>query len=147
MATDYGVTTGDVVARLPIDESDISATSTLLNTSNISAYIESGSAQLAALLTQAGISASDADTLQQVKQAIIDYAVAESLAKMGRRGTIAHDSAWSAWQSALQRYSTNSGAFKERAAARTQSNVPSATFTESTTTSTRSQFKGRDYKF
>lgn len=141
MATsDFGVAWGDVVAHLPIDTTDISATSTPLSTADIEAYIVDASVNFAGLLQQAGmvpIGLSD-DATAQIASAIKWYAVAESFAALGYSKK-SSDDARARYEAAYSRYANNSRAVSGRGS-RVRSNV------DTTQTRTR-RFIGTDYKF
>jgi hypothetical protein len=88
VSTSLGITAADVIRHLPIDASQISATTHPLSTSDIDVFIQDGTSEIAGIVGKDGLEASslDGDALVQVKAAVKAYAVAESLDAIGVRG-------------------------------------------------------------
>lgn len=105
----YGVVYGDVTALLPINVKSITATSSL-STTHITSYIEDASGRVTAALKRVGADPDtlDDDTEAQVKRAIKYYAVASSLAKIGRASVPEYTEAKRIYDDALQRFESSS---------------------------------------
>ena len=104
----YGVVLADVLALLPVNTKGITA-STPLSTTNITGYIEDGAGRITAALKRAGVDPDslDDDTTAQVKRALEHYAVAASMAKLGRTSASAYTEAKAAYEDALARFETS----------------------------------------
>lgn len=106
MATStFGVTTADVIARLPFDASQISASSKV-TTSDLEGYLEDGASQLVGVIKAAGLSPGslDDDTSTQMRAAVCAYAVAQALDRLGYSGKT-RDDALRRFEDARLRYS------------------------------------------
>lgn len=138
--TDFGVTSGDVIAHLPIDASNISATTVPLSTTDIDAYIDDASAKMAGVLQGAGLSAAslDDDATAQIASAVKWYAVAECYGALGHSKK-ASDDARQRWVEVYTTYKANPRAISGKSS-RVRSNVD-------TTRSRKKRFIGTTYKF
>lgn len=79
----HGVGHDDVLATLPADTRNVSATSVGLNYGLVDGYIERAAGQVNALLARQGFGTLDANSTQVARDAIIAYAAAYSLERMG----------------------------------------------------------------
>lgn len=128
----------DVVARLEIEPSQISATTVPLSSTAVEGFILDGEAQMQSVLNQAGITfdgLSDSD-LRQIRVCVLSYAVSESLSVQGQRGTVRQTQAWNEWQDILRRYEAR-GTLLQSRANRTLTNAPQCR--------RKMTFQGRDY--
>jgi hypothetical protein len=100
----FGVTTSDVIARLPFDGSQIGANSKV-TTSDLTGYIEDAASQLVGHIKAAGLSPGglDDDTAAQMRAAVCGYAVAQVLDRLAFSGA-ARDNAMRKFEEARQRY-------------------------------------------
>lgn len=87
-ATDLSITAAMVIVHLPIDASQITASTHPLSTTDIEVFIQDGTSEMAGIIGKDGAVLGDLedDALVQVKAAIKAYAVAESLDAIGARG-------------------------------------------------------------
>lgn len=104
----FGVVAADVAAELPgIDASQIGASTEPVSTTDLTTWINDGSAKLAALLASAGITASasmDADAHDTIAAAVREFAVYRALLVMGVGGDRLRE-AREAWQITWALYS------------------------------------------
>jgi len=89
MPTDIGVTVADVLRHLPVDTSQISATTSPLSTVDVGVFIQDGTSEMMGIIGKDGLEDSDlsSDSLVQIQAAVKAYAVSESLDAIGVRGT------------------------------------------------------------
>jgi hypothetical protein len=104
----YGVTVESVCAVLPVNTRKISAT-TPLSTTGITGYIEDGSGRVTAALKRVGVDPDslDDDTTSQVRAAIEHYAVAASMARLGRTSSSVYTEAKRAYDDVLARFESS----------------------------------------
>jgi len=139
MSNQLFLTVDEVIDRLEITPSQISPTTIPLNTGGVSGFLRDGEAQITSVLTQAGLGfgALEDTDLDALRFAVLEYAVAQSLAVMGQRGTPRQTQAWTQWKEALARYTGRAALLKTRSTSRTLSNG----------SSTAAKFSGRNYEF
>lgn len=101
----FGVVYTDIYPRLPFDLSAIGPATTPLSTTDLTAYINDAGAQLAPLLTKAGLDPAslDDDATQQCANAIKAFATARALQCVGFSGPLASD-AMAEWEAIISRY-------------------------------------------
>jgi len=83
--TSFGVTNADVLERVPLDTSQVDASSEPINTGDIDEFIQDASSAFVAILQRAGLDPASLndDTQRQVQGAVEAYAVAEVLDVIG----------------------------------------------------------------
>lgn len=83
--TSFGVTNADVLERVPLDTSQVDASSEPINTGDIDEFIQDASSAFVAILQRAGLDPASLndDTQRQVQDAVEAYAVAEVLDVIG----------------------------------------------------------------
>ncbi len=142
-ARTYEVTWRDVASRLPIDAECISTTSIPVSTIDLTEAIEDGAGRVTGALRKRGIDpdALDDDTRPQVAKAIIWYAVAEALSRMGRTSSSAYTTARARYDETLERFEQDPEVFATTAKS-SRALVPD----EPKNTNTRS-FAGSSYRF
>lgn len=137
----FGVVYTDIYPRLPFDLSAIGPSTTPLSTADLTAYINDAGAQLAPLLTKAGVDPAslDDDATQQCANAIKAYATARALQTVGYSGALA-SAAMTEWEALIARYGN---------AARTISGRGSRVLTNATDSLLRPApfFRGHGSKF
>jgi hypothetical protein len=74
---------------LPVDTSQISATTSPLSTVDVGVFIQDGTSEMMGIIGKDGLEDSDlsSDSLVQIQAAVKAYAVSESLDAIGVRGT------------------------------------------------------------
>lgn len=140
MGNQLFLTAAEVIDRLEIEPSQISATTIPLNTGGVDGFLRDGEAQINSVLTQAGLTfeALEPTDFDAMRFAVLEYAVAQSLAVSGQRGTARQTQAWTQWKEALARYTGRAALLKTRSANRTKTNGSS---------SPAAKFSGRNYEF
>lgn len=139
--TDFGVTSAVVIKRLPIDSSEVTATTELTPT-DVDRYIEDNAAQFVGLLKNGGITNLDTitpETERQARQFVESASVADCLDQMGL-GTVA----------GYNRYRENANDIYERYAARPNllnERPRRANYTGDSDKPVRRTFTGRNYEF
>ena len=135
----YGVTAADVLVSLPVDSHAIPATGGRLSLSDLDAYIAQGGAELTGLIEFAGHDPSSlpSATLLQVQRDIVQYALAEALAKLGHGGPMLTN-ARIKWEAALTRW---------RRAPQTVAQAPSTAMSNIPDDAAPSPWMGRGFKF
>jgi hypothetical protein len=88
MPTSLSVTAADVIRHLPVDASQITATTVPLSTVDIDVFIQDGTSELMGVIGKDGLDSTDlsGDALVQIQAAVKAYAVSESLDAIGVRG-------------------------------------------------------------
>ena len=139
--TDFGVTTAEVLAKAPVDSSQISATSVPVSTSDVEDFVDDADSQMAGLLNAAGISSGSLtdDAKRQIQEAIKAYAVAELLDAMGALGRD-YDKYRDKWSETYQRYANRPQMLNERVV-RTKTNI------NTSSTKPDAEFIGTGYQF
>lgn len=79
----HGVSCDDVLDTLPADTRHVSATSAGLNFGQVDGFIARAAGQVNALLARHGLTSLDANSTQVARDAIIAYAAAYSLERIG----------------------------------------------------------------
>jgi hypothetical protein len=105
MPTSLSVTAADVIRHLPIDASQITATTVPLSTVDIDVFIQDGTSEIMGIVGKDGVELADltGDALVQVQAAVKAYAVAESLDAIGVRGS-EYDKWRRKWEDIRDRY-------------------------------------------
>lgn len=138
--TDFSVTVDDVLEKLPLDTSQITATTEPVSTTDIEGFVQDASSELRAVIDRAGIgydSIND-DTKRQMQSAVEAYAVAEALDAMGVTGR-QYDKYRGKWEEARDRYTAQPSTMAT-SKARFKSNID-------TDKSTSAEFVGTGYEF
>lgn len=83
--TSFGVTSSDVLERVPLDTSQVGAATEPISTADIDTYIQDASSSFVAILQRAGLDPANLndDTERQVQDAVEAYCVAEVLDVIG----------------------------------------------------------------
>lgn len=138
--TDFSVTVSDVLEKLPLDTSQISATTEPVSTTDIEGYVQDASSELRAVLDRAAINIASIndDTKRQMQSAVEAYAVAEALDAMGVTGR-QYDKYRDKWRDVYDRYTAQPSAL-----ATSKSRVKSNIDTGKTTSA---EFVGTGYEF
>lgn len=85
---DFAVTVNSILDRLPMDSSQITATTEPINTGAIESWIEEATSEMASLMRQRGFTPDSISTeaLGMAKRAIRSYASSEALKAFGLMG-------------------------------------------------------------
>jgi hypothetical protein len=135
------ITVGEVVARLEIDPSEITPETVPLSSTGVEGYLNDAEAQAASILARASLSFSSIDDadLGMLKAMVLDYAVSQSLATMGQRGSVNQAQAQTQWTEALARLESRASHLTTRSGDNAASNAP--------TNGRAPKFSGRNYDF
>lgn len=85
---DYNVTASDVLDKIPLDTSMIDGSSEPVSTTTIDGYIDEAASELSGLLRRADVDGTklEAEAEKHIQTAILNYAAAETLSKLGHTG-------------------------------------------------------------
>lgn len=135
----YGVSAADVTPSLPIDTTALPSNGGRLSVADLDTYITAAGAELRGYLEAAGHDPSNLDgaALLQVQKAIVHYAVAEALAKLGHSGP-AYTQARLKWEREVERWSK---------APQSVASAPGVTMTNIPEDAPASPWTSRGFKF